>query len=163
MPVKRNRSKRRRSASARLRFVAVIVVVLVVLAASVWYLLRGAGQHRQGPFEARLMELAAGRGVDDDHVTADDPIRKIDGLFVRTWSFDFPNAAARDGFLGDLEMEGTARKAQMTYQKAENEIAKKRRDYILEQNKLKMQVRRSEERVEKSNEWFRNRSEISDA
>lgn len=42
------------------------------------------------------------------------------------------------------------RKAQMTYQKAENSIAKKQRDYLLEQNKLKMKVLRSEERVERS-------------
>lgn len=49
------------------------------------------------------------------------------------------------------ESEAYQRKAQMTYQKAENEIAKKRRDYLLEQNKLKMQVRRSEERVDRSN------------
>ena len=43
------------------------------------------------------------------------------------------------------------RKAQMTYQKAENSIAKKRRDFMLEQNKLKLKVVRSEEGVEKSN------------
>ncbi len=42
------------------------------------------------------------------------------------------------------------RKAQMTYQKAENEVAKKQRDYLLEQNKLKMQVARSEEKTERS-------------
>lgn len=42
------------------------------------------------------------------------------------------------------------RKAQMTYQKAENEIAKKKRDYMLEQNKIKMKVGRSAEKVEKS-------------
>uniref|UniRef100_UPI003217F331 efflux RND transporter periplasmic adaptor subunit n=1 Tax=uncultured Draconibacterium sp. TaxID=1573823 RepID=UPI003217F331 len=42
------------------------------------------------------------------------------------------------------------RKAQMTYQKAENNIAKKQRDYLLEQNKLKMRVGRSAEQVERS-------------
>ena len=44
------------------------------------------------------------------------------------------------------------RKAQMTYQKAENTIAKKQRDYLLEQNKLKMKVGRSAENVRKSQE-----------
>ena len=44
------------------------------------------------------------------------------------------------------------RKAQMTYKKAENLIAKKQRDYLLEQNKLKMQVARSEEKVKRSTE-----------
>ncbi len=42
------------------------------------------------------------------------------------------------------------RKAQMTYQKAENNIAKKQRDYLLEQNRLKMRVGRSDEDVERS-------------
>ncbi|WP_347839905.1 efflux RND transporter periplasmic adaptor subunit [uncultured Draconibacterium sp.] len=42
------------------------------------------------------------------------------------------------------------RKAQMTYKKAENAIAKKQRDYLLRQNRLKMKVGRSEEHVERS-------------
>lgn len=42
------------------------------------------------------------------------------------------------------------RRAQMTYQKAENSINKKQRDYLLERNKLKMRVGRSEEKVERS-------------
>lgn len=42
------------------------------------------------------------------------------------------------------------RKAKMAYQKAENSINKKQRDYRLEQNKLKMKVGRSEESVERS-------------
>lgn len=47
------------------------------------------------------------------------------------------------------ESEAYQRKAQMTYQKAENGIAKKRRDYQLEQNKLKMRVSRSASWVER--------------
>ena len=42
------------------------------------------------------------------------------------------------------------RKAQMKYHKAENNIAKKQRDYLLEQNKLKMQVGRTFENVDRS-------------
>jgi len=44
------------------------------------------------------------------------------------------------------------RKAQMTYQKAEITIAKKERDYLLEQNKLKMKVGRSADNVKRSEE-----------
>lgn len=44
------------------------------------------------------------------------------------------------------------RKAQMTYEKAEINIAKKRRDYLLEQNKLKMRVGRAKDHVERSDE-----------
>lgn len=43
------------------------------------------------------------------------------------------------------------RKAQLTFQKAENDIAKKRRDYQLEQNKLKTRVSRAAENVERLN------------
>lgn len=50
------------------------------------------------------------------------------------------------------ESEAYQRKAQMTYQKAENLIEKKRRDYKLEQNRLKMRVRRSADDVDRSNE-----------
>jgi len=48
------------------------------------------------------------------------------------------------------ESEAYQRKAQMTYQKAENLIEKKRRDYRLEQNRLKMRVRRSADDVEEN-------------
>lgn len=46
------------------------------------------------------------------------------------------------------ESEAYQRKAQMAYQKAEIELAKKRRDYLLERNRLKMSVQRREEKVE---------------
>jgi len=48
-----------------------------------------------------------------------------------------------------FESEAYQRKAQMTYQKAENGIAKKQRDYLLEQHKLKMRVGRSASWVER--------------
>lgn len=47
------------------------------------------------------------------------------------------------------ESEAYQRKAKMIYQKAENGIAKKRRDYLLEQNKLKTRVARSAMWVER--------------
>lgn len=48
------------------------------------------------------------------------------------------------------ESEAYQRKAQMTYKKAENLIEKKRRDYLLEQNKLKRRVYWSAEHVKES-------------
>ena len=48
-----------------------------------------------------------------------------------------------------FESEAYQRKAKMIYQKAENGIAKKRRDYLLEQNKLKTRVARSAMWVER--------------
>jgi HlyD family secretion protein len=48
------------------------------------------------------------------------------------------------------ESEAYQRKAQMAYQKAENSIEKKHRDYLLEQNRMKMRVGRSAEDVERA-------------
>jgi len=45
------------------------------------------------------------------------------------------------------ESEAYQRKTQVNYQKAENEIGKLRRDYLLERNRLKIQVGRSVSRV----------------
>jgi len=45
------------------------------------------------------------------------------------------------------ESEAYQRKTQLSYQKAENEIGKLRRDYLLERNRLKIQVGRSVSRV----------------
>jgi multidrug efflux pump subunit AcrA (membrane-fusion protein) len=46
------------------------------------------------------------------------------------------------------ESEAYQRKTRVSYQKAENEIARLKRDYLLERNRLKLQVARSESRVE---------------
>ncbi len=45
------------------------------------------------------------------------------------------------------ESEAYQRKTRVSYQKAENEIGKLRRDYLLERNRLKIQVSRSQSRV----------------
>lgn len=50
------------------------------------------------------------------------------------------------------ESEAYQRKAQMSYQKAENAIAKKQRDYLLEQNRRKTWVSRYVDQVERSGE-----------
>jgi multidrug efflux pump subunit AcrA (membrane-fusion protein) len=46
------------------------------------------------------------------------------------------------------ESEAYQRKTRVSYEKAENEIARLRRDYLLERNRLKLQVTRSEGRVD---------------
>ena len=90
-----------------------IAVAVLILAAMLWYLLRGPSGVDL-PLEARLVELAAARGVAPDAIAPDDPIRKVDGVFVRTWEIKFPSREARDGFVGDLEMEGVAREAEVS-------------------------------------------------
>jgi len=110
----RSRRKERKLKLSEWQVTALIAVVVLILAVAIWMLVRGEDAVT-GPFEARLLELAAERGVAEDDITADDPIRKVGDVFVRTWMLDFPNRPARDGFLGDLQIEGAARGAQVAF------------------------------------------------
>ena len=114
MPARGSRRKRKKAKLPQWQVTIAIVVAVMVLSAVIWYLVRGQNGF-DTPFDARLLELAGQRGVAPDAISADDPIRKVGDTFVRTWLFDFPNRAARDGFLGDLEIEGAARGAQVAY------------------------------------------------
>lgn len=108
------KKRRKRASGAVSQWLIVLIVgALVVLASGLWYLFRGTDAGERVAIESRLVELAAERGVDAAAIVADDPIRKMDGIFVRTWRFEFPNRAARDGFLGDLELENVARKTEL--------------------------------------------------
>ena len=108
------KKRRKRASGAVSQWLIVLIVgALVVLASGLWYLFRGTDAGERVAIESRLVELAAERGVDAAAIAADDPIRKMDGIFVRTWRFEFPNRAARDGFLGDLELENAARKTEL--------------------------------------------------
>ena len=113
MPSK-SRRKKGKLKLGQWQVTALIAVAVLVLSAAIWMLVRG-GDGVKGPFDARLLELAAERGVAGDAITVDDPIRKVEDVFVRTWALDFPNRPARDGFLGDLQIEGAARGAQVAY------------------------------------------------
>jgi len=108
------KKRRKRASGAVSQWLIVLIVgALVVLASGLWYLFRGTDAGERVAIESRLVELAAERGVDAAAIAADDPIRKMDGIFVRTWRFEFPNRAARDGFLGDLELENAARNTKL--------------------------------------------------
>ncbi len=108
------KKRRKRASGAVSQWLIVLIVgALVVLASGLWYLFRGTDAGERVAIESRLVELAAERGVDAAAIAADDPIRKMDGIFVRTWRFEFPNRAARDGFLGDLELENVARNTKL--------------------------------------------------
>ena len=114
MPTRGSKKRRTGVSGVVQRHVTLIIVaVLVVLVGALWYLFRGEGGGEPVALDARLTELAAGRGVDSGQIVADASIRKMEGVFVRTWEIEFPNRAARDGFLGDLQIEGAARKGEV--------------------------------------------------
>jgi polysaccharide deacetylase 2 family uncharacterized protein YibQ len=114
VPAQSKKKRRRKPELSQWQVTALIVVAALILLGAIWMLVRGEGGV-SGPFDARLLELAAERGVAEDAITADDPIRKVGDVFVRTWLLDFPNRPARDGFLGDLQIEGAARGAQVAF------------------------------------------------
>lgn len=88
-----------------------IVVALAALVVALLFFFRPAPEGGESPIEARLLELAAARGVPPTSVVADDPIVKTGDVFIRTWRFEFGDREARDGFIGDLELEAAARHA----------------------------------------------------
>ncbi len=45
--------------------------------------------------------MAAERGVTPDDLEIDTEIRKVDGVFVRTWKIRFPNSASREEFIAE--------------------------------------------------------------
>jgi polysaccharide deacetylase 2 family uncharacterized protein YibQ len=139
-----SRRKKRKLKFAEWQITTLIVVAVLVLAALIWMLVRGESGPTK-PFDARLLELAAERGVAGDAISADDPIRKVDEVFVRTWRLDFPNRPARDGFLGDLQIEGTARGAQLTYpEELGAEVVRLRVGFDVEAFDLRLSVKRPE-------------------
>jgi len=111
MPAQRKKKKKK---LPRWQVTGLIVVAVALLAAVIWYLMGGFMIDRP-PFEQRLEELVAARGIPEDAIVRDDPIRKAGKMFVRSWRFSFPDSTARDGFLGDLEIAGAERKAEMAY------------------------------------------------
>lgn len=91
-----------------------LALLLLLLATSVLVLVqlgRGRGPAGQPPreeFGDRLRELAARRGASGRDLVADQSIRKLDGVFVRTWRVTLPDRESVDGFLADLEAESAA-------------------------------------------------------
>jgi polysaccharide deacetylase 2 family uncharacterized protein YibQ len=77
----------------------------------VWLVARGSGERPLGPgpeFGDRLSLLASRRGAAPRDVVADDPIRKVDGVFVRIWRVRLPDGPAADSFVADVEAEAGA-------------------------------------------------------
>jgi hypothetical protein len=114
MAPQRTKRKRKKPTLPKSQVTALIVLTVVLLSAVIWFLMGGFGGDGT-PFDKRLLEIAKERGIPRDAIVGDDPIRKAGKIFVRTWRFSFPDSTVRDGFLGDVEIEGAARKGQMVY------------------------------------------------
>ena len=113
MPATRKKRKSGGSSLIPRQYVPWIIVAAAVLIAVTVFFVRSRTDAVNSPIEDRMLELATERGAARETIVIDDPIEKVDGVFVRTWRFSFPSQAAREGFLGDLQIEGAARMAEL--------------------------------------------------
>lgn len=100
------RSKPKRTTSRQHRdwlLLAVLGLALLILGAIGWWIVQP--QQSEADFGPRLYELASKRGADLDDVSADRPIRKIDGVFVRSWQIAVPDRNELEALIGDLVRE----------------------------------------------------------
>ena len=84
---------------------AAAILVLIVL----WWVLRAEGPSQPSVtdgLETRLRTMAAERGVTSDNLEIDTGIRKVEGVFIRTWKIRFPNSASREEFIAEAAILG---------------------------------------------------------
>ena len=109
---------RKRSGKVRSRRRRVLLAVIGVgIAGVIALVLFVRGRQAPAPpsdFGAVLLELAAARGADPERVTADDPIRKVDGVFVRSWQIAVPNRSAMAALGDDIAVAAAAQGATVT-------------------------------------------------
>ena len=98
MARRKSRKARQRALRTRL-LMAVLAAALLGLVALMWFLVQGRGGVEvagdRPDFGDRLRQLAERRGA--DQVVADEPIRKLDGVFVRTWRVSLPDEPSAAG------------------------------------------------------------------
>jgi len=92
---------------------AVALGLVVLLAGIIVLVLRGrhSGEGHGGvkgaDFGDRIRALAERRGAQPPGIDADDPIRKVDGVFLRYWVISLPEGAV-EGLANDLEAEAAS-------------------------------------------------------
>ena len=106
----RKRGGKSRSRRHRLLLAAAGVAVAAVVAL-LWIVRGREAAAPPADFSAVLLELAATRGADPDRVAADEPIRKVGDVFVRSWQIAVPNRAAMAALGNDIVVAAAARGA----------------------------------------------------
>lgn len=100
----RSKSKKKRSSKTAgwprsAGWIAVAAITLIVV---LWWVLRpDPSAPAVDGLEAKLRSMAEERGVTPDDLEIDREIRKVDGVFVRTWRIRFPNSASREEFIAE--------------------------------------------------------------
>lgn len=113
MPSTKKRSRRKKpSANASrnawwLRPIPWIVAAGVVVVLALWWVLQPGEDARRetaGGFEVELLKTAERHGVSGGDLVVDAEIRKIDGIFVRTWKLRFADTASREEFIAEIRI-----------------------------------------------------------
>jgi len=79
---------------------AAVGIVLVM-----WWVLQPGSSGpvvEDGGLEQQMRSLASKHGVGGARLDVDTQIRKIDGVFVRTWELRFPSSASREEFIAEV-------------------------------------------------------------
>lgn len=105
---RKSRAPRRKKTNAPLPAAVWIVAAAMLVAAVLWWVLRPgpAGPASDRSLEAVLGDMAADHGVAEDGIETDVEIRKVDGVFVRTWRLRFPSSASRQEFIAEATILG---------------------------------------------------------
>ncbi len=117
----RRRRKPRSKQKPQLRAMA-LLACLIVITAAVWFFARDRGAPASRPpaaraeFGKRLRTLAERRGAQAADIDGDDPIRKVGGVFVRTWKISLPDTDAVRLLRDDLGAEAAAWEGRLSAQ-----------------------------------------------
>lgn len=101
-------ARRRKASGVPAWRIALIGVAAGVVVIALWLVFGRGGGGRERPtgeFGDRVTELAAAAGAPKEGIEADTAIRKVDGVFVRTWRIRFPECAAAVRFARAVESE----------------------------------------------------------
>jgi polysaccharide deacetylase 2 family uncharacterized protein YibQ len=129
---------------------ALIVLAGVVLGSFLWIRLKDTTLSGSGAddFAAHLGRLAAERGVGSADIVADDPIQKIDGIFVRTWQISLANRAAMEAFEEDVLIAAVQMDGRLTDGPADGEGGRRMRlDFHDEAFELRLSVDQPQRRA----------------
>ena len=105
MPAAKRRKRSNRTRKQDWYLVVLMGLAVLVLASFLWIRFGPGTRQPAAPgdeFAVRLRELAAERGLGEDDLTADAPIRKVDGVFVRSWRFSASNRTALEALERDI-------------------------------------------------------------
>lgn len=112
---RRTRRRRARAPAWPIRL-ALLGIALAVVGTALWYVVAprrpGSGSSPiGGDFGDTVRALAIAHGAPAAAIKADDPIRKVDAAFVRTWTVTLPTSMAVDQLAVALEGAGSERSA----------------------------------------------------